>query len=149
MSTAERTRLIRVIHVAKNSLQLSDDEYRALLQGASGGQCDSCKSMNLPHLRKAYQALKKRGFEPTRKKGGRSHRKGKATQLSKVWALWFELKRLGVIDRASRASLTAFVKRQTELNDIDQLNAHPQKANQVIEALKAMELRHERTHPNS
>ena len=146
MSDGERKRLIRLIHVGKRALKLSDDEYRALLQGATAG-LDSCKDMNLGHLRAVYGALKRRGFKPTPKGGGKGRSPSiqpppKKTQLSKIWALWFALGKTGGISDTRRAALEAFVKRQTGLDRLELLNTQPKEANKVIEALKAMQRRH-------
>ena len=142
----DRKRLIKLIHVGKRDLKLSDDEYRALLQGASGG-IDSCSDMDRAKLLAVVQVMKRRGFKPTPKDEGKGRSPSgkspaKATQLSKVWALWLALGRAGGISNTSRAALEAFVKRQTGLDRLEWLNTTPREANKVIEALKAMQRRH-------
>lgn len=56
----DKSRLIQLIHIAKNKLQLDEDTYRQMLQGLTGKA--STKSMNIPDLNKVLDAMKKKGF---------------------------------------------------------------------------------------
>ena len=134
---SKRNQLLKLIHVGKRELKLGDDQYRALLQGASAGGADSCRDMSLPQLQAALRIMQQKGFKPSRRSSKRT-----SGPLSKVWALWFELKRLGAIRVASKKTLTAFVKRQTGLEELDLINDNPKEAAQLIETLKSMVGRH-------
>ena len=131
---------IAAIHVLKSKLRLSDEDYRALLVNLTG----KASSKELPPaqqeaVRDHMQALAaKLGLaQPTR--GRRTTFAQSKTAASprerKVWALWHQLHRDGVVRDASARSLRGFVERQTGgVSDLRFCNAVQLDA--VIEALK-------------
>ena len=58
-----RTRLIKLIHVAKRQMAGMDEAaYRDFLQTATG--LESCAEMNIPQLQTVYSEMRKLGFRP-------------------------------------------------------------------------------------
>jgi phage gp16-like protein len=128
-----RTALIARIHVAKKELALVDDSYRAILLRVTGR--DSCTLMDFPQLRAVIQEFERLGVKPLFKPSGKPH-------VRKVFKLWAELK--PYLRTPSREALTAFVKRQTGVDNPEWLTA--EQANTVTEALKAWKAREEARH---
>lgn len=60
--TKERSRLIRLIHVGRRELQMSDDAWRAYLQRAF--VVESSTQLSLPLLKTALAHLRRLGFRP-------------------------------------------------------------------------------------
>ena len=141
------TNHIAAIHVLKSKLQLQDGDYRALLANLTGKT--SSKDLTQPQrgaVRDHLQKLAERmgAVQPTRQ---RPHTAAKFDQVKaaaspkerKVWALWHQLGRDGVVRNTSAAALNAWVERTVQVsalrfaNDV-QLDA-------LIEGLKAWQLR--------
>ncbi|MBF0215210.1 MAG: regulatory protein GemA [Magnetococcales bacterium] len=61
--TASLSGLIAKIHIAKVQMGLTDDEYRALLQGQTGKE--SCKQMTGAELRAVMMECQRLGWRPT------------------------------------------------------------------------------------
>jgi len=57
----QRQRLIRLIHVGRNELQLDDDTYRGILQRI--GKKASSADLTVPELEKVLEHLKRSGFK--------------------------------------------------------------------------------------
>ena len=131
---SERDRLTRLVHVAKKQLGLSDDEYRAVLEGATGK--NSCSQMVGLEVKKAYDAFLRLGFKPGPAKNAA---KIKNPQLSKMRAQWIELHNLGLVKDRSDAGLLKFCKRLTGVDRLEWLT--PVQASKAIEGLKAMRQR--------
>lgn len=132
---SERNRLICLIHVAKNQLKLSDDEYRAVLEGATGK--NSCSDMVGLELKHAYDAMVRLGFKPG--PGPNKAAKAKSPQISKLRAQWIELHGLGLVKDRSDAGLRKFCKRLTGVDRLEWLTSA--QASKAIEGLKAMRQR--------
>ena len=133
---------IAAIHVLKSKLQLTDDDYRALLKNLT--QKTSSKDLTDKErqaVRDHMQQLAERAgvAKPLRRRTpGRTFAQAKAAaspRERKVWALWHQLHRDGVVRDASARSLRGFVERQTGgVSDLRFCNAVQLDA--VIEALK-------------
>lgn len=143
MRAAPTTNHIAAIHVLKSKLQLSDDDYQALLIHLTGKA--SSKDMTTAQrsaVRNHMQRLAQRAgvVQPTQQ---RTHAATAATaspKERKAWALWNQLHRDGVVRDASARSLRAFVERQTGgVSDLRFCNAV--QLDTVIEALKAWQQR--------
>ena len=64
MSTDNRLRLIKLIHVARRELGMDDDTYRLLLSGMKGlGGATSTADLSVPNLYRVLEQLKQRGFK--------------------------------------------------------------------------------------
>lgn len=142
---AERTRLIKLIHVAKRDLRMVDADYRAVLLGASGGAHDSSKSMSIAELEKVVSHLKRCGFK-VRVKGNSkpdkpapARRQADDPEARKIRALWLLLHDLGAVKNPSEVALAAYVKRLTKVDDLHWING--KQAETLIETLKKWALR--------
>ncbi|QEY23541.1 regulatory protein GemA [Neisseria animalis] len=144
-ATQKRSRLIKLLHVAKPKLMMADGDYRCLLANVSQGKTSSTK-LSLEELELALRAMKARGFVVAVKpQGSRADipvfepQEDMAGQVKKIRALWLELHCLGAVRNPSELALAKFVKRMTGVDyqgwlDVDN-------ASRVIEHLKKWVLR--------
>ena len=135
---------IKAIHVLKGKLSLSDDDYRALLIQLTGHS--SSKAMTQPQRRTVREHLQRlaarMGIEQpaTRQRPLPDAQFAQAKAAAsprerKVWALWHQLHRDGLVDNPSAAALNAWVKRQVGVDAL-RFCTGPQ-LDTLIEALKA------------
>lgn len=113
-----RARLVALLHVGRAKLGLSDDGYRALLEGSVGKS--SAATMTVPELSAALEAMRTAGFTPSGSGRGRSlaprpENVGGLTEeevryVKGMWALVARVK--------TEAALNAFVRRLTGVDDI-------------------------------
>ena len=129
------------IHVLKSKLQLSDDDYRALLKNLT--QKTSSKDLTDKErqaVRDHMQQLAERAgvAKPLRRRAtGRTFAQAKAAaspRERKVWALWHQLHRDGKVHNPSRAALDAWVERTAHVSSLRFCNAA--QLDTLIEALK-------------
>ena len=129
---------IAAIHTLKSKLGLSDDDYRALLVNLTGkNSSKALGAQEQARVRDHMQALGERlgVLVPTRRRSFAQTRAAASPRERKVWALWHQLHRDGVVRDASARSLRGFVERQTGgVSDLRFCNAVQLDA--VIEALK-------------
>ena len=141
------TNHIAAIHVLKSKLQLSDDDYQALLIHLTGKA--SSKDMTAAQrstVRNHMQRLAERvgAVQPTAQ---RPYAPAKFDQLKanaspkerKVWALWHQLGRDGVVHNTSAAALNAWVERTVHVSALR--FANDAQLDALIEGLKAWQLR--------
>ena len=147
MRAAPTTNHIAAIHVLKSKLQLSDDDYQALLIHLTGKA--SSKDMTAAQrstVRNHMQRLAERvgAVQPTAQ---RPYAPAKFDQLKanaspkerKVWALWHQLGRDGVVHSTSAAALNAWVERTVHVSALR--FANDAQLDALIEGLKAWQLR--------
>lgn len=145
---AYRTKLIKLVHVARRELGLDEPTYRAILL-AQGGQ-ESLSSMPIDGMNKVLDYLKAQGFRLRKTSGDRKQATG--VDARKVRALWLLLHELGAVRDPSEAALTAYVQRMTGVDDVQWMRgecyvaSNPQKhwqarAELVIETLKKWGMR--------
>ena len=147
MRAAPTTNHIAAIHVLKFKLQLSDDDYQALLIHLTGKA--SSKDMTAAQrstVRNHMQRLAERvgAVQPTAQ---RPYAPAKFEQLKanaspkerKVWALWHQLGRDGVVHNTSAAALNAWVERTVHVSALR--FANDAQLDALIEGLKAWQLR--------
>lgn len=132
-----RKQLIRLIHVAKRELKLTDENYRSILKRETGKE--SCADMVEAELDKVCKRLRTNGFrvKQSQKAPAVTGRRRPSTahgQAAFIVALWLDLYQLGAVHNNDDAALDAFVKRLTGIDSFRWLM--PVKANLVIEALK-------------
>jgi phage gp16-like protein len=136
------------IHVLKSKLQLSDDDYRALLKGLT--QKTSSKDLSDKErqaVRDHMQHLAERMgvAKPMRRRApGRTFAQAKSAaspRERKVWALWHQLHRDGLVHDTSPAALNAWVQRTVHVAALA-FATGPQ-LDTLIEALKAWQQRKE------
>ena len=132
------------IHVLKSKLRLTDDDYRALLRSLT--QKTSTKDMSdreRQQVRDHMQALAERMgvAKPMQRRATTfAQRKAAASPRErKVWAIWLDMARRGLVHNKSAQALDAFVCRQTGVSALRWCNAAQLDA--VIEALKLWQKR--------
>ena len=141
---------IAAIHVLKSKLQLSDDDYRALLVQLTGKA--SSKGMTATeqqHVRAHMQRLAERlgVAQPTTRRRPLTReqfdqvKKAASPRERKVWALWNQLHRDGLVHDTSAAALNAWVQRTVHVAALA-FATGPQ-LDTLIEALKSWQQRKE------
>ena len=137
---------IAAIHVLKSRLQLTDDDYRALLKNlthktSSKDLTDKERQAVRDHMQ---QLAERAGVaKPLRRRAtGRTFAQAKAAaspRERKVWAIWLDMARRGLVHNKSAQALDAFVQRQTGVSALRWCSAAQLDA--VIEALKLWQKR--------
>lgn len=126
-----RNQLIKLIHVAKRSLNMDESSYRNILQTIGGAA--SAADLSVPKLELVLEHLKKCGF--TVRSNKKPQRNLADDQQSKmIRGLWLELANSGVVKDPSEQALASFVKRMTKVSALQWLSS--KQASQVIENLK-------------
>ena len=137
---------IAAIHVLKSKLQMSDSDYRVLITGLT--QKASTKDMSdieRQRVRDHMQGLAERmgvvKASPHRP-AARSFAASKAQaspKERKVWALWNQLGRDGVVHNTSATALNVWVERTVHVSALR--FANDAQLDTLIEALKAWQQR--------
>lgn len=138
------TNHVAAIHVLKAQLRLADDDYRALLVQLTGQA--SSKSMTQAQrrtVREHLQRLAERAglAQPTTRRRPLTAaqfdqaRAQASPRERKVWALWHQLHRDGLVANPSAQALNAWVRRQVGVDAL-RFCTGPQ-LDTLIEALKA------------
>ena len=138
---------IGAIHVLKSKLSLSTDDYQALLASLTGKA--SSKDMSDAERQKVrdhMQGLAERMgvVQPTRRRPMPANRLAKSKadatpKERKVWALWHQLGRDGVVRDTSPQALNKWVERQVGVSAL--VFANGAQLDTLIEALKAWQER--------
>lgn len=128
--TADRQRLIRLIHVAKRELRLDEETYRDMLLGVSGKA--SSADLSTEELEKVLAHLKRNGFKVRSKRGDVPQADDAQSRM--IRGLWLELHQTGAVRNASEAALAAFTKRMTGVDALQWLTS--EQASKLIEELK-------------
>lgn len=132
-----RRGLLASVHIARKDLGLDEETYRAVLEQVSGGR-DSAAHLTDEELGAVLDHFRARGWSPAKK------RFSSKPHVRKVWALWGQMHRDGLVHGELRPALRAFVKRMTGITDPEWLD--PAQARTVIEALKQWRSRVEAGH---
>lgn len=138
---------LAAIHVLKSKLQMQDSDYRALLVTLSGKSSskDLTEAQRAAVRRHLQQLAERMGaVQPTRQ---RPHFAAKFDQVKaaaspkerKVWALWHQLGRDGVVHNTTAQALNAWVERTVHVSAL--VFATSAQLDTLIEALKAWQLR--------
>ena len=142
-----KTNHTAAIHVLKSKLRLSDDDYRALIKGltlktSSKDMTDAERQKVRDHM----QGLAERMgvVQPSRRRPMPANRfaKSKADaspKERKVWALWHQLGRDGVVRDTSPQALNKWIERQIGVSAL--VFANGAQLDTLIEALKAWQQR--------
>jgi len=116
--SAQRTALIKLIHVARRDLEragkMDEPTYRTMLRTA--GHADSTTKMDVPALKRVLEQAKKAGFKVRPKAGDR--RQDTSPEARKVRALWLFLYELGVVKNPAESALALYVKRIAKVDDL-------------------------------
>ena len=133
-----KAKYIQLLHIAKSKLELTDDEYIAVLEGATGKT--SSKDMSLAELDDCWKRFKELGFELEKQKNPKGFIKGLSSQGRMIMALWNEIKDHKNF-RNKSAEVIEFLKSQniTKADNIKTLK--PYEANKAIELLKKYKTR--------
>lgn len=129
---------IAAIHVLKGKLGQSDDDYRVLLRQLTGHTSSKdCTAAQLVTVRKHMQRLAERSgaVDPARRAAFLASYKNASPRERKIWALWKELGRAGLVQHADAHALNAWVKRQAGVEALRFCT--PPQLDTLIEALKA------------
>ena len=95
-----KPRLIRLIHIAKQQVGMSDNDYRALLANVSRGKTSS-KDLTAEQLETVLRHMKAQGFVATVKTpDGRERYRNLPNQQKKIRSLWLELHEAGAVRKA-------------------------------------------------
>ncbi len=131
--------LIKVVHVAKAKLGLSDDDYRDIL---SGFNVSSSKELNEAGLKQLIAVFHKMGFEDTSKKRKYNNLKKRGDildawatpkQLRMIEAKWMSSDKVKV---KTTEALEKFILRIAKVQKMEWLKGkHVQKVIKAIESL--------------
>jgi len=126
----DKKKLIQLIHIGKAKMGLSDEAYRAFLEGITGKQ--SCANMSERQLAAVLRAMRKNGFAQLTNRV-KPEEKGGATlaQLEYIKGMWVKCAR-----NKSDKALLAFVDRIAHVQALRFLTVHT--AQEVILALREM-----------
>lgn len=147
MTTPNRQRLIRLIHVAKRDLSMDDDTYRAILLRI--GKKASSADLTIPELEKVLEHLKRSGFKVRSKSKAAPKQKPEQAKPSrplaqdleskKIRALWLFLHELGAVKNPSEEALAAYVKRIAGVDALQWISG--EQAERLIETMKKWAMR--------
>ncbi|WP_022944636.1 gp16 family protein [Pseudoalteromonas ruthenica] len=144
-----KSKLIQLIHIAKNQLALDDETYRVVLLSVTGKK--SCKEMDSKQLSETLDYLKKCGFK-SHSNGNKKRISPKTSvsqlgEVTKVRAIWITMHKQGFVNDGSETALDAFVNRILNRRKIgENVSFHTQfltykQAYPVLEALKRWHMR--------
>jgi phage gp16-like protein len=133
---------IAAIHVLKAKLRLTDEDYRALLNHLTGHTSSKdCTPAQQRQVRDHLQRLAEAAgvASPARRAGFQARYQAASPRERKVWAIWLDMARRGLVHNRDARALDAFVQRQTGVSALKWCNAAQLDA--VIEALKLWQRR--------
>ena len=133
--TRDRRAMLAKVHIAKKDLALTDESYADTLERITGKR--SAADCDDPALDRVLAEFVRLGWKPKHKRGRRRKEAAPAVRprVAKIRALWRALHNLGEVVDPSDAALSAFVRRQTDLEALEWMTSAL--AYKVIEALKA------------
>lgn len=136
----DRSKLLRLIHIARRDLQLDDETYRATLGLTAGGET-SCRDMNVSELLRVLEAFKKKGFNVRSKPALRGVKP--ASPVAKILSIWQTMHRQGFVQSGDEVALNAWIRRTTAKENgglgvaqLAWLNQDSALAVKVLESLK-------------
>lgn len=120
MQTTSTQKLVKALQTGKRALGMTDDEYRAMLNGICGKE--SSKDMDEGELKKALATMRRLGFKPVY-----------TSQMNLVRHLWLAMHEEGMVKAKSDSAIDTYTKRITgsALRD-----CAPTQVQKVIETLK-------------
>lgn len=128
----QRLGLIKKVHVARRSLGIEEDDYRALLKRVTGHE--SAKDCQRGELVAVMDEFARLGFQAKGLPSVRTPAGGFVAR--KARAMWISLHQLGAIDDPSERALEAFGRRQLGVERLQW--ADETQGYRLIEALKAI-----------
>lgn len=131
------------IHIAKQQLCMTDDDYRALIQRISRNRTDSAAGLNIRELGHVLAHMRKSGFKQRapRLSSAAADRPQRAQHAlaRKLRAMWIYGYELGIIRDPSERAIAHFAARTTRASDLS--FSTPAQLSAVIEAVKALVMR--------
>ena len=127
----KRKKLIQLVHIGKAKMGLSEEAYRAFLDGVCGR--DSAAKMTVKQLEQTLKAMRQNGFSSHTPNRVKPEEKGLATlaQLEYIKGMWRKCAR-----NKSDTALQFFVYRIARVQTLRFLTVHT--AQDVILALRKM-----------
>ncbi|MDK4640519.1 regulatory protein GemA [Kingella kingae] len=103
-----KARLIRLIHIGKNEIKMSETEYRTLIANVSYGKTSS-KDCTADQLETVLHHMKAQGFQvAVATTGGQVLQQNQTAQQKKIRSLWLELHEMGVVRSSAESALNAY-----------------------------------------
>ena len=99
--TTNTSGLIKAIQTGRRKLGMSDEDYRALLEGVSGKT--STKELNAYQLKEVLRRMREAGFHTATD-----------PQLRKIKSLWFSMYDEGIVKSKTEQSISAYIRRITK-----------------------------------
>ena len=103
----KKTNLIRLIHIAKQQVGMSEGDYRTLLATVSRGKTSS-KDLTAEQLETVLRYMKAQGFEVSQSPSRAEEWQGFATQYDKLRDLWKKLYAEGKVSHNTDHALHSF-----------------------------------------
>lgn len=103
----KKANLIRLIHIAKQQVGMSEGEYRTLLATVSRGKTSS-KDLTAEQLETVLRHMKAQGFEVNQSPSRAEEWQGFATQYDKLRDLWKKLYAEGKVRHNTDHALHSF-----------------------------------------
>lgn len=132
----QRNNDLAKIHLAKQQLGMSDDDYRAML--LTIGRVQSAAQLDTYGRARVLKHLTGLGWKPT-SRGKPRRRVSAEPQDKKIRALWLEMADQGVVRDRSEAALLSYVRRLTGCDRLEWITTR--QASIVIESLKGWQSR--------
>jgi len=104
----KKANLIRLIHIAKQQVGMSEGEYRTMLAIVSQGKATSSKGLNVAQLELVLRHMKAQGFEVSQSPSRAEEWQGFATQYDKLRDLWKKLYTEGKVRHNTDHALHSF-----------------------------------------
>ncbi len=99
--TINTSGLVKAIQTGRRKLGMSDEDYRALLEGVSGKT--STKELNAYQLKEVLRRMREAGFHTATD-----------PQLRKIKSLWFSMYDEGIVKSKTEQSISAYIRRITK-----------------------------------
>ena len=103
----KKTNLIRLIHIAKQQVSMSEGDYRTMLATVSRGKTSS-KDLTAEQLETVLRHMKAQGFEVSQSPSRAEEWQGFATQYDKLRDLWKKLYAEGKVRHNTDHALHSF-----------------------------------------
>lgn len=107
-NSQRKARLIRLIHIAKSQVHMSDGDYRTLIANVSHGKTSS-KDCTAEQLETVLRHMKAQGFQvAVATTQGQVLQQDQSAQQKKIRSLWLQLHEMGVVRSSAEAALNAY-----------------------------------------
>lgn len=106
-----KSKLIQIIHIAKQQLAIDEYAYRLILERLTGKT--SCKLLTIDELKKVLDELKTKGFKVQGKSQSPSTSSAQVNSniVHKIRAIWIDMAKQGFIRDGSEEALNSFMRK--------------------------------------